>query len=120
MNNLSEKETIEKYSQFNVKQLRKDYNDFWISFIFFIVPLIGMYCIFHFVNHNSNWIGIGFILGIWALYGFYLVTRPLIIRIFIPLLLSFLAVIAIFIKGIQYVFALVGEYIEKKIEKDDI
>lgn len=115
MEEIIEEKNITKYSEFNLKQLKYDYRDFWLHFLFFIIPFAGTFCIFHFVDSKSKWIGFGFILIMWALYGFYLITRPLILRILIPIIMFFLRVIILLLKLLQYLFVGLAEYLEKKL-----
>jgi len=80
-----EKENIDKYPKVNLKQLKYDYHDSWLPFLFFIIPLAGAFCIFYFASSESKWIGFGFLFIFWSLYGFYLIMRPILLRIIIPI-----------------------------------
>ena len=109
---------INRYSSVNLKQLTEDFRDNWkVPLIMFIVPMVVSALIFMFVDKGSNVIGIGFLFGLWAIYGFFLLTKPLYLRVIIPILIGIIQVFILLIMIFQYFLAAISEYIEKNLKE---
>jgi len=117
MNDINKQEIIDKYSKIDLRLLRKDYSFFWLPFFSFTVPFLGCVVIFHYADSESRWIGFAFLLLILSIYGFYLVLRPLILRILIPVILFFFEFMSILFKGLHFMFIEIAEYLDKKIKE---
>lgn len=110
---------VDKYSFFSLKQLRSDYQHiliFLFYFIAFLIPSVLTYIIFHYADSHSKWIGFGFFTGLWAVVGLFLLIRPVILRIIIPMFLFILQMIIGIITIFQVAIVTFAEYIEKQIK----
>lgn len=113
------KEDVDTYSLFSLRQLRNDYRPivlFLFYFLAFLIPSLLTYAIFHYADSHSKWIGFAFLTGLWAVVGLFLLIRPVILRIIIPLFLFILQMITGIITILQVAIVTFAEYIEKQIK----
>lgn len=109
---------IKKYSIINLKQLKEDFRENWkVPLIMFMVPTVVSMLIFRFADKGSQVIGLGFLFGLWAIYGFFLLTKPIYLRVIIPVLISIIQVFIFLIMAFQYFLASISEYLEKNLKE---
>lgn len=113
------KDEINSYMRFNLHQLKGFYIRNWKYILIFYFPnLIFTLCAVEYGSiRNYFWYGLGFISVVLSFMGAYLLIRPILLNILIPIILKFFEFISLVIKICQIIFVHIAKLIEIDISK---